>query len=239
MLQSEVLKVFIGYDQAEPVAYHACCQSILDKCKKPVIFFPIGLSNCPEEFDRPRGEKDSTEFAITRFLVPYLCNFQGFSLFMDCDVVVREDLSSLFEGIDERFAVSVVKHNYVASTEKKFLGQEQTQYGRKNWSSVMLFNNSMCKALTPQYVQEAHGLSLHQFKWVEDDLIGELEPEWNYLVGEGGADVSAKIAHFTKGGPYFSGYEESEYSDDWYETLSSLLKPHFTPHGAEVIKKLG
>ena len=92
----------------------------------------------------------------------------------------------------------MVKHNYVASTEK-ILGQEQTQYGRKNWSSVMLFNNSMCKALTPQYVQEAHGLSLHQFKWVEDDLIGELEPEWNYLVGEGAPTLARRSLTSQKG----------------------------------------
>ena len=85
LLTDQPLQIYVGYDSAEPIAYHVCCQSILDNTSHPVSFFPLGLKNKPRAFDRPRGDKDSTEFAITRFLVPYLSNFMGYSIFMEVD----------------------------------------------------------------------------------------------------------------------------------------------------------
>ena len=72
-------------------------------------------------------------------------------------------------------AVLVCKHDYVPKSERKFLDQVQTKYARKNWSSLMLFNNERCRALTPRYVSAASGLELHRFAWTEDRLIGGLD----------------------------------------------------------------
>ena len=221
----DLINVFIGYDSSEPIAYHVCCQSILENTNYPVRFFPIGLKNKPVSFSRPRGEKDSTEFAITRFLVPSLSNYEGYSIFIDCDIIVLADIVDLLLEIDKTKSVSVVKHQYTPKSQTKFLGQEQTIYSRKNWSSVMVFNNKRCRILTEEYVESAPGLDLHQFKWVSDEEIGSLEPSWNHLVGEYPSSSAAKLLHFTLGGPYFSDYKHSEYSSIWYEYHKRLSSP--------------
>lgn len=225
MLNDDVLRVFIGYDKAEPIGYHVCCDSIIRHASKPVMFYPIGLENSPQAFTRKRGEKDSTEFAIARFLTPFLCDFKGYSLFMDSDIVVTADISDLFSFRDENKTLSVVKHNYTPKNNTKFLGQEQTKYQRKNWSSVMLFNNSRCTKLTPEFVNTANGLDLHQFKWCEDEEIGSLPVDWNYLVGEGQDNISPNAIHYTVGGPYFSEYEKCEFADEWFQAYKIALTP--------------
>ena len=186
---------------------------------------PIGLQNVPVEYTRPRGEKDSTEFAITRFLTPWFCDFQGFALFMDCDMLVRGDVCELFDQVDSDKAVSVVKHDYVPKTERKFLGHTQTKYPKKNWSSVMLFNNARCQALTLDYVLATHGLDLHQFRWLDDALIGDLPPEWNHLVGEYPVSSTAKNLHYTLGGPYFEEYRNVDHATDWFDALDIASSP--------------
>ena len=101
-------------------------------------------------------------------------------------------------------------------TERKFLNQVQTKYVRKNWSSLMLFNNERCRALTPEYVNTASGLDLHRFAWIDDALIGSLPLEWNWLVGEYDYNPAAKIVHFTLGGPYFDEYRNCDYAEEWF-----------------------
>lgn len=224
-MENEPLKIFIGYDSSEPVAYHVCCDSIIQHANRPVSFTPIGLKNVPAEYTRPRGLKDSTDFAISRFLVPWLCNFQGLALFMDCDVIVQSDISTIFDRVDSNKAVNVVKHNYISKVEKKFLGQNQTKYSRKNWSSVMLFNNKLCSSLTMDYVMSAHGLDLHQFSWIDDKYIGTLSPEWNHLVGEYELAAEAKLLHYTLGGPYFPEYRDTDNADEWFRAFEKAIKP--------------
>lgn len=224
-MYNEPLKIFVGYDPAEAIAYHVCCNSILEHATRPVSFTPIGLMNMPKEYDRPRGEKDSTEFAIARFLTPWFCNYKGYALFMDCDMVLRGDISRLFDEADPSAAISVVKHDYVPKSQRKFLNQEQTQYPKKNWSSVILFNNKECEALTMDYVLQAHGLDLHQFKWIEDDQIGSLSPTWNHLVGEYPASDTALNLHYTLGGPYFEEYRKTDNASDWLEAFGRALEP--------------
>lgn len=225
MIQDLPLKVFIGYDPVEPVAYHVCCQSIIENCSQPVSFVPIGLKTAPEQFDRPRGGKDSTEFAIARFLTPYLCGFQGAALFMDCDMLVRGDIAALFATAEQDKAVSVVKHAYVPKSERKFLDQEQSKYSMKNWSSVMLFQNALCCELTLDYVKHAPGLDLHQFKWTQPENIGSLDPTWNHLVGEFEPSNTAQILHYTLGGPYFEDYAECDHSEEWFDYWRIASRP--------------
>jgi lipopolysaccharide biosynthesis glycosyltransferase len=222
---SEVIRVFVGYDPCETIAYHVCCQSIIENCSAPVAITPIGIQTKPAKFNRPRGPKDSTDFAITRFLAPFMCGFLGKSIFLDCDIIVEGDLKELFELVEDSFAVSVVKHNYVPVSQNKFMGQEQTSYSRKNWSSVMLFNNALCTELTLDYVQNAPGLDLHQFRWCADDQIGTLPPEWNFLVGEYKPIKNPSLLHYTLGGPYFDEYKECDFHQNWFEYFKKASIP--------------
>ena len=211
-----VLDVFIGYDRNEIVAYHVLCQSILELSARAVRFTPVSLANLKPIFEREASSQQSTEFSFSRFLTPYLSAYAGWSLFMDCDMLVRADIGELFALADDRYAVMVCKHDYAPRDDVKFLSRTQSRYAKKNWSSVMLLNNARCRALTPDYVQGATGLDLHQFRWLAGDAeIGDLPLEWNWLVGEYDFNPDARVAHFTRGGPYLAGYETSDYADEW------------------------
>lgn len=200
-----VFKIFIGYDPKETVAYHVLSHSILSRATCPVSITPLRRESLPI---KPRGALDSTEFATSRFLVPYLCDFKGTALFMDCDMLVLDNVHMpFFAGLSnlvlKDWAVACVQHDYKPKSADKFLGQKQTIYPRKNWSSFMLFDCEECSILTPDYVNKAPGLELHQFKWTEK--IGSLDPRWNNLIGE---ECELPIAdsynlHFTRGGPWF------------------------------------
>ena len=221
---TEVCDIFIGYDSKEIIAYHTLCQSILEQSSMPVRFMPLNLNNLKQIFQRDRNILQSTEFSFSRFLVPYLSNYKGWSLFMDCDMIVKSDIADLFKLRDDEKAVLVCKHDYIPKEETKFLGQTQTKYEKKNWSSVMLFNNDKCRSLTQDYVNSATGLELHQFKWLEsDELIGSLPLEWNWLVGEYPKNNNAKNLHYTLGGPYFHDYRDTDYADDWNEVKIRMM----------------
>ena len=209
-----MLKIFIGYDQNEVAAYHTLCHSIISRSSKPVSITPLKLSQLP--MTRERDPKQSTEFSFSRFLVPYLCNYEGYALFLDCDMLCQTDIAEVFKFMDVWDSVAVVKHDYKPSTERKFLDQVQTKYAKKNWSSVMVFNNSKCRKLTPEYVNNATGLELHQFHWTDEEAVVELPKEWNHLVGEYEPNPDAKIVHFTLGGPYFTEWENCEYAHEWF-----------------------
>ena len=217
-------RVFIGFDSKEVVAYHVLAQSIIEHASTPAAFSPIVLSHLQGLFTRERNALQSTEFSFSRFMVPYLSGYEGWSLFVDCDMLARADIAELWALRDERFAVMCVKHDYQPKTETKFLGQTQTKYQKKNWSSVMLFNNRRCRALTPDFVNTATGLELHQFKWLDgDDQIGELPSAWNHLVNEYDYRGDAKLVHFTEGGPYFDEYRNDDYAEEWFATRERVL----------------
>ncbi len=218
---AEPFDVYIGYDRQEIVAYHVLTQSILERASAPVRFTPVNLTSLKGVFDRPMIGAQSTEFSFSRFLTPWLSGYTGWSLFMDCDMLARADIAELFALADDHYAVMVCPHDYVPRDTVKFLGHQQASYPKKNWSSVMLLNNARCRALTPDYVQTASGLELHQFKWLEDEAqIGALPLEWNWLVGEYPANPNARIAHFTRGGPYFADYEDCDYAGEWRDALA-------------------
>ncbi|MBC7802818.1 MAG: glycosyltransferase [Candidatus Parcubacteria bacterium] len=213
-----MLRIFIGYDSKESVAYHTLSHSIMRRSSIPVSISPVMLSQLQAVNTRARGATESTEFSLTRFFVPMLSGFQGWSLFMDCDMLCRTDIAELaaFAERSADKAVLVCKHDYVPKTDRKFLGQVQTRYPRKNWSSLVLFNNERCVALTPDYVNGATGLELHRFAWTDDELIGELPLAWNWLVGEYERNDGAKIVHYTLGGPYFDDYRDCDYAEEWF-----------------------
>jgi len=159
----------------------------------------------------------STGHAIARFLVPRLCQYEGWALFTDGDVLFRTDVAQLFALADMSKAIQVVQHQHAPSETVKMTGEIQTLYARKNWSSVMLFNcgHPANRALTVDLVNTVPGRDLHRFCWLDDALIGELPARWNVLIGEEDVPDPA-IAHYTLGVPDMAGYEHCPLSDEWY-----------------------
>jgi lipopolysaccharide biosynthesis glycosyltransferase len=226
--------IWIGFDPREAAAFAVCRHSIDRRMTQQIPVRGLvlsklqaeGLYTRPIEFYENGQLKDvlsdapmSTEFAVSRFLTPLLAK-EGWALFMDCDVLVRESLCRLFEIANSKYAVMVVKHQHNPDYGVKMDGQIQTRYARKNWSSVMLFNceHPANKALTLEMVNTLPGRDLHRFCWLDDEEIGELDPCWNYLVGHTKAE-DPKIVHYTDGIPTMRGYEHCEYADEWRAEL--------------------
>ena len=218
------MRVFIGFDGREAVAFNVLTYSIHRRASAPVSIAPLMLSQLQSVFRRARHPLQSSDVSFSRFLTPHLSGYGGWSLFMDCDMLMLDDIARLWALRDERYAVMVVKHQHVPKEDTKFLNEPQTRYDKKNWSSVMLFNNARCTALTPDYVNTASGLELHQFKWLGDDgLIGELPARWNHLVGYDAPRPDAALVHYTLGGPYFEAYRNCEYSGEWISERNDML----------------
>lgn len=219
-----MIPVYIGYDPREAVAYNVLAHSINARASQPVAIAPLMLSQLRQIHHRERNPLQSTDFSFTRFLTPYLADYQGWSIFMDCDMLVLDDIAKLWALRDDRYAVMCVKHDHVPRESIKFLNAPQTPYAKKNWSSVMLFNNAKCRALTPEYVDTASGLELHQFKWLEDEsLIGEIPHRWNHLVGYDEPNPDVSLVHYTLGGPYFNEFVDCEYSKEWFTDREQML----------------
>ena len=222
-----MIRVFIGFDTVETVSYHVLSHSIQARCSEPVSITPLMLTQLSGLMTRERHNLQSTEFSFSRFLVPHLCDYQGWALFMDCDMLVLDDMADLWNLRDDNFAVQVVKHDHVPKETTKFLGQPQSKYEKKNWSSVMLFNNEMCKALTPDFVNTATGLELHRYQWLDGDhLIGDIPHRWNHLVGYDETVPAGEVSnlHYTIGGPYFDDYKDTDYAAEWFAEKDAMLR---------------
>ena len=213
-----MINIFVGYDTKEKMAFNVLSYSILKNSSQPVAITPIYLENIKDTFVRERNSLSSTEFSFSRFIIPHLMNYQGWALFMDCDMLMQADIAELWRLRDDKYAVQVCKHDYIPKSQTKFLGQTQTVYPKKNWSSFMMMNCKKCTTLTPDYVNKASGLELHQYKWLEsEDLIGDLPLEWNWLADEYEYKTGVKNIHYTEGGPWFSDYNRCDYSQEWWE----------------------
>ena len=219
-----MIQVFIGYDTREALAYDVLTHSIQARASEPVSIAPLKLSELKTVLTRERDPLQSTDFSFSRFLTPYLSAYTGWSVFMDCDMLMLRDIAELWKLRDDRYAVMVVQHDHVPNESVKFLGEPQTSYEKKNWSSVMLLNNARCRALTPDYVNRAPGLELHQFSWLEHDgLIGALPGEWNHLVGYSPPRPDSALVHFTLGGPYFPEFADCEYAKEWHAEREAMV----------------
>jgi lipopolysaccharide biosynthesis glycosyltransferase len=220
-----LIPVFIGYDGREAVAYNVLAYSIQRRATRPVTIAPVMLSQLDGVYSRERHPLQSTDFSFSRFLTPFLSDYTGWSIFMDCDMLMIDDIAKLWALRDDQYAVMVVKHHHVPKETTKFLGEPQSKYEKKNWSSVMLFNNAKCAALTPEYVNRATGLELHQFKWLAtEESIGALPHRWNHLVGYDESSKDAALVHYTQGGPYFTDYRHCEYASEWFAERDAMLK---------------
>lgn len=234
------MKVYIGYDAAEHLAVQVAQRTLLAARKRPwgvdhesILLVQEdlrarGLYTRPEviqngqRYDVLSQAPCSTAFSLTRFLVPIL-RLSGLALFLDCDMAFREDPSLLLREAQERQpdkAVWVVKHQHAGAEGKKMCGLAQTQYPRKNWSSVVLWDcdHPANRRLTLRDVNTRPGSWLHQFGWLADDEIGELDPKWNQLIGvqpDSEIQPDKGILHWTLGGPWFEGWEPKPFDDLW------------------------
>jgi lipopolysaccharide biosynthesis glycosyltransferase len=221
------MRVFIGYDRKQDVAYRTLVTSIR-KYNKTVSITPLIKDQLRATGLYWREDKadESTDFTYTRFLVPYLSNYEGISLFIDSDTLVTTDICDILNHYDETKMVMCVQHeDYKVNSITKMDGRVQASYPRKNWSSVMLFNNSLCKILGLYIVNTSSAAYLHRMNWA-DDKIGRLPKTWNHLVGYYPKKKIKipKLIHYTDGGPWISDtYKYCDYADLWVEMHDKVL----------------
>ena len=222
------MTIYIGYDSREDVAYRVLRSSIKRQCDRRIVPLVQSQLRADGIYTRDVDVLASTEFSFTRFLTPILNGYDGWALFVDCDMLFLESPDKLFEVADDKYALMCVKHDYNPTTTVKMDGKAQHLYPRKNWSSMMLFNcgHPSNQRLTREVVNSAPGSFLHQMKWLDDEEIGELPHEWNWLIGwyKEPEDGHPKLLHYTEGGPWFKGYEECEYAEAWNREFSALYK---------------
>ena len=218
------IKLVVGFDQRESVAYHTFCQSIIEHASAPLTFIPLAI-NSLKEYKEVHAD-GSNDFIYSRFLTPYLNNFEGWAIFADGDMICQGDIKELWNLRDESKALLVVKHNYQTKASKKYLGNVNENYPRKNWSSVILWNCSHPKhrILTPEFIAKQPGSYLHRFSWLDDSDIGELPKEWNWLAIEYPENKNAKLIHYTLGTPCFKEYKDSEMASIWYSTFQKTIE---------------
>ena len=219
-----MINLFVGFDKREAIAYHVFCQSIIENTSVPVRITPLVLNQL-SEFKEKHVDR-SNDFVYSRFLTPHLSSYKGWSIYMDGDMICQGDLNLLIEMADPKKAVLVAKHDYKTVAKKKYLGNKNEDYPRKNWSSVILWNckHPKHKILTPDFVSKQSGKFLHRFSWLEDNEIGEIPLEWNWLASEYEKNSKAKLIHYTLGTPCFRDYQDTDMADIWYHYLNLTKK---------------
>ena len=219
---ADCIKIVVGFDQREAIAYHTFSQSVLEKSSLPVIFLPLSI-NTLKGYKETHNDK-SNDFVYSRFLTPYLHNFEGWAIFADGDMVCQSDIKELWDLRDETKALQVVMHDYKTKFNQKYLGNTNENYPRKNWSSLILWNCShpKHKVLTPDFISSQTGKYLHRFSWLDDEDIGELPIDWNWLAIEYPNNPKAKIIHYTLGTPCFKDYRNTEMAVTWHEVQQKV-----------------
>jgi len=206
-------QIFIGYDPTQQIAYDVLKFSLEKHASEPIEVHAIDADKLTD-FNRPVDPLASTPFTYTRFLVPYLCNYEGVALFMDSDMLALGDISELFHLPMDGLALRVRQHDYRPAETVKMGGKTQTSYPRKNWSSLMLMNNPELTVWTKEAVETQSGAWLHRFEPIPDEKVGDISEEWNVLDHMTGP---TKLLHYTSGGPWLPGCEDADHADLWHE----------------------
>jgi lipopolysaccharide biosynthesis glycosyltransferase len=222
MPENKNVKIYIGFDQRESVAYHTFVQSLIDHASIPLDITPLAVKTL-KGYEEKHEDK-SNDFVYSRFLTPFLNDFKGWAIFVDGDMICQTDIKELLDLRDNSKALQVVKHDYKTKANQKYLGNINQDYPRKNWSSVILWNctHPKHKILTPDFIANQTGKYLHRFSWLEDEEIGELPKEWNWLATEYPKNEQANIIHYTLGTPCFKDYRDAEMSDIWFKKYDRL-----------------
>ena len=213
------MKIFIGFDPREAVAYHTCVHSIIETSRDPTK-----LEFSPVVGPRRDGSND---FIYARFIVPELCGYRGHAIFMDGDMIVRAPIEDLYDLRRHDVGVQVVKHDYKTKHPTKYLRNKNEDYPRKNWSSVVLWNCAFYpnRLLTSDYVAKATGAHLHRFGWLKDEQIGELPDSWNRLVLEQDVQEGDQLLHYTIGTPCFQEYADCDHAEEWHAVRKRANAP--------------
>lgn len=219
----DLIKLVVGFDQRESIAYHVFCQSVIQKSTQPISIHPLSINTI--SFYNELHTDRSNAFTYSRFLTPYLMNFQGWAIYADGDMVCQDDISLLWALRDNSKAVQVIKHDYQTKNSTKYLNNINVNYPKKNWSSVIIWNceHPKNKCLSPELISSSDGKFLHRFMWLDEEDIGELPVEWNWLAIEYPHNPNAKLIHYTLGTPCFNDYFESEMSDEWHRAFESTM----------------
>lgn len=229
---------YVGFDCRMPDAYMVAARSIASHASSPIAIKPLLLPHlraCRAYTRKTKIENGlmidvisdapmSTQFAISRFLIPALEQYKGWALFCDSDFMFRADPIELFKSLDPSKAVYCVKHRYEPNELWKMDGQIQMRYERKNWSSLMLINceHQANRWLNYANVNKTTGRDLHGFCWLKDEEIGALDEAWNWLEGHSPIDIKPKAVHYTRGTPDMQGFEGAPYADEWLAILSEI-----------------
>lgn len=191
-----MLRVFIGVDPRQPLAYTVLQSSIIRRSSVPVHITPLLLHQLPVK------RVGLTEFTYARYAVPYLCDYEGYAIFMDADMICLTDINELFEiAKSSDDAVHVVKSSM-----------------RFEWPSLMVFNNAKCKSLTLEHIENDSPAKL---EWAES--VGELPKEFNHLVGYDEPSEYAKIVHYTQGIPCWHETKDCEFAEEWEAEKQAAL----------------
>ena len=232
--------VWVGYDPAEDSAAKMFAHSIRSRTNmKDLKIIPIIRDEllAHDICNRPIDPNGSTQFSITRFMVPHLMNYTGTGIFFDCDMLITRDIQEMFDLVDTNYAVQLCKHDYTPSSENKMGGLPQTAYPRKNWSAVTIYNcdHTSTQKLTDDVVEKESPKYLHRYEWLEDDEIGGLPLEFNFLVGEMSWDTNNKTelpfnVHHTLGPPnLWWEQRDAEYSAYWLSEFKACFGRDFNP----------
>ena len=217
----EKLRVYIGWDSREDIAYQVARQSLLRHATIPVEVVPIKVQELVDHglYSRESDPLAATEFTYSRFLTPHLAGYDGWAVFCDCDFLFFGDVKELLQYQNPDHAVACVQHDYAPKDSIKMDGQVQTIYPRKNWSSMMMFNcgHPSTKHLAAERVNAESGAYLHRMQWAKDEEIGEIPSRWNWLEGWNKKPETGYpcCVHYTRGGPWFDNWQDVEYADEW------------------------
>jgi lipopolysaccharide biosynthesis glycosyltransferase len=235
------MKIYVGWDSREDIAFQVARHSILKRTKSDVEVVPIKQYELRTAgiYNRPIDKKASTEFSLTRFAVPILNDYKGWAIFVDCDFLWLSDVKEIFDMADDKYAVMCVHHDYKPKEEVKMDGKQQFVYPRKNWSSMMLWNcgHPSNKKLTKEVLNNETTPFLHRFRWLKDEEVGEIPYQYNYLEGWYKTN-DAKVVHYTRGGPWFeNGYipddiglkswNDVDYGKEWRQEEQEYIKTKF------------
>jgi len=220
-MTNQPFRIFVGWDSREDIAYQVCKFSLMRRASVPVSVIPIRQQELRDKglYTRDADPLASTEFTYTRFLVPDFAGYRGWALFCDCDFLWLADIRDLIALTDDCYAVMCVHHDHRPPESWKMDHRAQSNYPRKNWSSMVLYNcgHAANAALTPEIVNRETGAFLHRFQWLDDALIGALPETWNWLEGwsEKPAQGHPNVVHLTRGGPWFAEWQDVDYGDLW------------------------
>ena len=222
---SDPIRCVIGYDKREASAVWTLANSLLKRSRRPISFTFLYLPALQRDnlMWRERDPKQSTDFSYSRFLTPYLTNYKGQAIWMDCDMVAVGDwdVEDLLAYAPMGTDVACVKHDYRPANKVKFAGAIQEGYPKKLWSSLMVFNcyTARCQHLTPKFINEATGKALHQFLWTIEPRIAEIPEAYNWIPGHSNERVpadEARLIHYTEGGPSWKAYENAANAESWW-----------------------